>query len=145
MSELLVSMANYRGYKIGLPMNLWIDEGKEYIRGRHSKRIKFQMDYAQAMHEWNLASMTLDGNVVQDTLSDESILTAKDIKAVSNFVKNNSYALDKLADYEIFDDEWKEVMIKGGNPATQEQIEEQKRRVDEFITESEQDNVIRLN
>lgn len=144
MSELLVSMANYRGFKIGLPMNLWIDEGKEYVRGKHSKRVKFQMDYAKAMHEWNLASMTLDGNVVEDTLSDQSVLTAKDIKAVSNFVKNNSYALSKLADYEIFDDEWKEVMIKGGEPATQEQIEQQRIDVDNFIAESEQDNVTEI-
>lgn len=140
--DTIYSMANFRGYKINLSMNLWIDEGKEYVRGRHSKRIKFQMDHAKEIHDWNFASMTLDGNVVEKTFTDKSIITAKEIKQVSNFTKNNAYALDKLADMLIDDDEWKEVMIKGGDPATQEQIEEQKRKVDEYILDSKSDNVL---
>lgn len=133
----LFSMANFRGAAVELPVNLWIDEGKEYIRGKHSKRIKFQKDYAKKIHEWNLASMTLDGEIVDETNKNSSLST-KDEQQISNFTRNNAYALDKLADFEITDDEFKEVMIKGGELATSEQIDEQKRKVDKFIAEIEE-------
>ena len=141
--EQIFSMANYRGIAVGLPMNVWIDEGKEYVCGKHSKRIKFQKDYARKIHEWNWASMTLDGKIVSET-NDNSSLSIKDEKQVSNFVKNNSYALSKIADFEITDDEFRDVMIKGGEPATQEQIEEQIRKVDEIILNCEESNVIEI-
>ena len=53
-------------------------------------------------------------------------------------MKNNSYALSKVADEDIFMDQFDEVMIKGGEPATEEQIENQKILVDEFIKENEE-------
>ena len=140
--EQIFSMANYRGEGVSLPVNLWIDEGKEYVRGQHSKRIKFQLDYAKQIHEWNFAPMTLDGEVPVDINIPTNKITMKDVKMVRNFVHNNKYALDKLADMIIVDDEWKQVMIKGGKPATEEQIQEQKDKVDMFISNSEEDNVI---
>ena len=137
----IYSMANYRGFKVGLPTNLWIDEGKEYVRCGHSKRLKFQKDYAKKIHDWNFASMTLDGKIVEETYNgEESELTTKDLRKVSNFTKNNAYALSKVADFEITDNEFEFVMIKGGEPATDEQIRNQIEMVDKFISESEGDN-----
>ena len=137
----IVSMANYRGNDVNLPMNLWIDEGKEYVRGGHSKRLKFQKDHARKIHEWNFASITLDGNIIKETNYD-SDLSSKDEKMVMNFTRNNAYALSKVADFEITDDEFKAVLIKGGQPASEAEIAEQIRKVDEYIRDSEGDNVL---
>lgn len=85
--------------------------------------------------------MTLDGKIVDETYNvEESELTAKDLRKVSNFTKNNAYALSKVADFEITDDEFEFVIIKGGEPATDEQIQNQIEMVDKFISESEGDN-----
>ena len=35
-------MANLYQDETGLPVNIWIDTAKEYISGKHAKRIKFQ-------------------------------------------------------------------------------------------------------
>lgn len=56
---------------------------------------------------------------------------------MQNFVKNNSYALDKVADQDIFMDQFDVVMIKGGELVSQSQIDELKKKVDEFVEENE--------
>ena len=62
-------------------------------------------------------------------------LSAKDIKKVSNFVLNNQYALDKLSDMLIdIDDIWP-FIIRGGEPASFEEISKLNLKVDELIGE----------
>ena len=135
----IFSMANRRKVQTGLPVNIWIDEKKGYIDGGHWKRIKFQLNHGTKTFHQPEASMDLNGNVIENTYDNTvSELSSKDIKAVSNFVKNNSYALSKVADEDIFMDQFDEVMIKGGEPATEEQIKNQKILVDEFIKENEE-------
>ena len=130
----IYSMANRRPVQTGLPVNIWIDEAQGYKEGGHWKRIKFQLNHGKRFGNQPNASMDLNGSVVADTY-DKTIseLSKKEIREISNFVKNNQYALDKVADEDIFMDQFDEVMIKGGKPATKEQIENQKTMVDQFI------------
>ena len=132
--DVIYSHANLNKRGSELPVNLWLDENKYYLRGKHAKRIKFQMDYGNKINDRNMASMTLDGNVVWNTYDEQSSeINMKDIRQVSNFVKNNAYALNCLSDNIIGTYDFFQVMIKGGELATKEQIEEQKRLIDEIM------------
>lgn len=133
-NDWIYSMANRRPHQTGIPVNIWIDEAGAYKDGGHWKRIKFQLNHSSKVHEQPEASMDLNGEVIEDTYDKTvSEISKKEIREVSNFVKNNQYALDKVADEYIFMDQFDQVMIKGGKPATKEQIEEQKIMVDQFI------------
>ena len=130
----LFSMANRYKDDVDLPMNIWLDEAEEYKEGGHSKRIKFQMNHVNRIQKENLASMTLDGKVVKETYKEKkSELDSKDIKEVSNFVKNNSYALDKLADQMIRCADFDKIMIKGGKEASESEIARLKEDTDKYI------------
>ena len=130
----LFSMANRYKDDVDLPMNIWLDEAEEYKEGGHSKRIKFQMNHANRIQKENLASMTLDGKIVKETYKEKkSELDSKDIKEVSNFVKNNSYALDKLADQMIRCSDFDKIMIKGGKEASESEIARLKEDTDKYI------------
>lgn len=132
--NVIYSMANRRPYQTGLPVNIWIDEKSSYKNSGHWKRIKFQLNRGLKAYNQPEASMDLSGNVVKDTFNKAlSEISINDIKQISNFVKNNSYALEKVADEDIFMDQFDIVMIKGGELASQEQLNEQKNKVDEFI------------
>lgn len=133
-SNWIVSMSNKGKDKTELPVNIWIDEGGKYKNSGHGKRIKFQLNHARLVQNQPNASMGLDGEVFWKTFNKrKSEINENDIKQVANFVKNNNYALNALSDGFIISDDFDEVMIKGGNPATEEQIEEQKRKVDEIM------------
>lgn len=131
----IYSMANIRKRRSGLPMNIWVDENKEYLKGGHGKRIKFQINHADSIQEDFLATITLDGEIIKDTYNKkESELNSKDLKQVINFTLNNAYALSVLSDGGVFDiSDFLDVMIKGGKPATPEQIEEQHEKVLEIL------------
>lgn len=137
-SSWIYSMANIRKRRSGLPMNIWVDENKEYIKGGHGKRIKFQINHVDSIQEQFLASVTLDGKIVKETYDNKkSELNTKDLRQVINFVLNNTYALSVLSDGEVFDiGDFLEVMIPGGKPATAEQIEEQHQKVLKIIMEA---------
>ena len=130
----IYSMANRRPYQTGLPVNIWIDEKQGYKDAGHWKRIKFQLNHGSRIVNQPEASMDLNGNVIADTYDKTvSEISKREIREVSNFVKNNQYALERVADGDIFMDQFDDIMIKGGKPATKEQIEEQKIMVDQFI------------
>ena len=130
----IYSMANRRPVQTGLPVNIWIDEKQGYKQAGHWKRIKFQLNRGKRFTNQPEASMDLDGNVIKDTYDKTvSEISKKEIREVSNFVKNNQYALDKVADGDIFMDQFDDIMIKGGKPASKDEIELQKIMVDQFI------------
>lgn len=132
--DIILSMANRRKFQTGLPVNIWIDEKKGYIAGGHGKRIKFQTTYANGWVNQGEASMNLKGEVIPDTYDKTSSeLSIRDIREISNFVKNNAYALDKVADGYIFMDQFDDVMIKGGELASEEVVNLQKTLVDKYI------------
>ena len=64
-----------------------------------------------------------DRNIIEDTFDKkECEVSTKDLRQVSNYVLNNSYALDKVADEEIFMEDYDEISIKGGKLASEEEI-----------------------
>ena len=60
----------------------------------------------------------------------ECEVSTKDLRQVSNYVLNNSYALDKVADEEIFMEDYDEISIKGGKLASEEEIDNLIKEVD---------------
>lgn len=120
-------MVTLRKKDSGLPVNIYIDDSISYKRGKHSKRIKFQTDIG-------FSSMTLDGNVVAKTLPDSIDIDAADIAQIRNFVLNNAEYLSLVADFNLdYDDFKNHLMIVGGEPATDEQKEEQKEKLRRYL------------
>lgn len=133
----LWEMSNRRKNQTGLPVNIYIDENGTYRAVKHSKRIKFQLNHGDKMQNQLFAEMLLDRSIVKNTFQKSKNIKIevdkKDIKQVSNYVKNNSYALDKVADEEIFMEDYDIVAIRGGEEASNEQKENQKRLVDQIV------------
>ena len=131
-SKLVCGMSNKRKDLTHLPMNIWIDEAQTYLDGGHSKRVKFQLDTGNKFNKHNIGSMDLDGNL---HCSDIGELSVSDINQLRNFVLNNKYALDKIADNDIWIDEIWGSMIMGGEPASYSDIQKLNLKVDELIRE----------
>ena len=130
-------MANCRAYKTGLPVNIWIDETEAYKAGKHAKIIKFQINKNPKFQSKNTCPMTLDGKILDEDLAEvqknkEFAISEDERNAVSQFVVNNSYALDKVADQLLWLDEFWEIFIKGGDVATLEDISNLKKKTDVY-------------
>lgn len=132
MKTLLNEMATLRKAKTKLPVNIYVDDAGTYIKGGHSKRIKFQKDYGNTPITREFATMTLEGEIIQETMSGCEIKT-KDLQKIKNFVLNNKEALSHLADAEIDIFEFSEIMISGGEIATKEQKEKQQTLLNELL------------
>jgi len=131
----LEEMSNRRKDQTGLPVNIWIDEAQAYIKGGHSKRIKFQLNKADKISNQPFASMDLDGVVHKGPHFKElNTLSEKDIQQVRNFVLNNSYALSKVADEDIYMEDFDKVMIKGGDLVDNKERNYQIETVNNIIT-----------
>lgn len=134
VSGFVCEMANKYKEETLLPMNIWIDETGAYVNGRHGKRIKFQLDKAEDFENTNTGSMDLNGNIYPPNLKIQKLKT-RDLAALRNFVRNNRYALEKIADQEIrLYRVWPD-MIKGGEAASAETIEKLNAVVDRLAAE----------
>lgn len=127
-------MANKYKEESLLPMNIWIDEARSYVRDGRGKRVWFQLDTTEDLEVDNTGSMDLDGKV---HLSSTGIrqLKERDLAALRNFVHNNRYALERVADqkvrlYRIWPD-----MIKGGVLASEAAINALNAKVDRLADE----------
>ena len=117
--------------RTGLPMNVAIDDGYAYdVQQLPSKQIAFQMDTDGRGHMDNWNAMGLDG-----TLCDPNIgkLQEGDLTQLRNFVRNNRYALERIAENDLFSDQITNDLIPGGEAATEEVIAALKRKVDAVI------------
>ncbi len=132
---LLQELATLRKKDSKLPVNLYIDDSISYKRGRHSKRVKFQTNHGNKPNtRGSFSSMTLDGKVVEKTLPSHLEISQKDLDKIRNFVLNNKDCLSLIADFELEYDYFKQhLMIPGGEPATQEQLQIQKQLLDEYL------------
>lgn len=133
--ERLFEMANYYKDDLNLPVNLWLDEGETYRLGKHGKRIKFQINYMDKIREEYMCSMELNGEIPYKVYrklskSKEWVISSRDLERVRNFVVNNAYALDFLADQRIRRKQFDNLVIKGGNFASDEDVERQINLVD---------------
>lgn len=131
-ATLVCEMANKNKAQSRLPMNIWIDENQTYIRGHHSKRVKFQLNHANRINLQESGTMDLEGNLHPNNLNIGE-LNWEDIKQLRNFVLNNRSALEHVADNDIWLDEIWPDFIKGGEPASFEEIQKLNHRVDELI------------
>ena len=134
LSALLTEMANKWKSHTGLPMNIWIDERQTYKLGKHSKRIKFQLDTSTKLHPDNQASMDLNG-IVHNYDEARSELSERDIRDLRNWVWNNAIALDLVADMRLPLDDIFPYMIKGTELASEEQLKELAKRCEELKIE----------
>lgn len=117
--EQMWEMSTIRKKDSGLPANIYVDDSRSYIRGRHAMRIKFQPDKADRPISSHFVSMTMDGDVMQNTLHHHTIsLSSKEIDMIRNFVYNNVEALRALSDMKIEQDDFKDIMIPGGKAAS---------------------------
>ena len=142
--QLLQEMANCRPNKTGLPVNIWIDETEAYKTGKHAKRIKFQINKKPKFQPQNTCPMTLDGKIPDKVWNKikqnkEFAISGAERIAVSNFVVNNSYALDKVADQLLWLDEFWEIFIKGGEEASTKDIVKLKNKTDEYVKKHKDD------
>ena len=134
----LEEMAICRPSKTGLPVNIWIDETEAYKKGKHVKRIRFQINRKSKFQPSNTCPMMLDGKIPEKVWqkvkqNKEFSLTSGDKNSVENFVVNNSYALDKVADQLLWLDDFWDIFIKGGEKAADDKIEELKKKTDEYV------------
>jgi hypothetical protein len=84
--DVICEMSNLRQQTTGLPMIMWISDGKEI---NHGPRIKLQMDYSTKLNKFNLASVTISDNprITQGSLS------KSDLKIVKDFILLNKDVL----------------------------------------------------
>lgn len=121
--ELLMEMANQWQEDTLLPMIIWIDEGKTYKLGGHGKRVKFQLDTSDSINPGLWGSMDLGGKLHLTQKARQALrLSQRDLNQLRNFVRNNRLALEELADTRIRMRDIRDDIIKGGDPATPEQI-----------------------
>ena len=121
--------------RTGLPMNVAIDDGYAYdIQRLAFKQIAFQMDTDDHgnMDNWN--AMGLDG-----TLCDPDIggLEESDLTQLRNFVRNNRYVLERIAENDLYSDQIANDLILGGEAASGEAVAGLNRKVDDVILRNE--------
>jgi len=121
--KLILEMSNKKQRLTGLPVNIWIDENKFYLKGKHSKRVKFQLDNSEKFNIDNTASIDLNG-VMHPEHPKRFRISQFDLRCVKNWVLNNRYALDLVADVLLDLDDIFPYLIKGGETASPERIEE---------------------
>ena len=115
-----------------LPMQIWIDEAFGYrVRGRAS-RIAFLLDTSDRQDSDYVGWMDFDGNIHQENQI-VGKLGEDELAQLRNFVRNNRSALEQLADmnihlYQIWPD-----IIKGGKPASAEEIKALDDKVAELV------------
>ncbi|MBO7500638.1 MAG: hypothetical protein J6T45_04755 [Fibrobacterales bacterium] len=107
----------------GLPMRIWVDEANGYERCGLPKQIWFQINRSEKQQYRNLCPMNLNGDITDDDFAEALEnryfdLEEEDVRALQNFVRNNRYALDKLADQLLYFTEFYEIFIAGGRKAS---------------------------
>jgi len=111
-NEPLWEMAGLRKSDSGLPVNVWLDDSRWYLKAGHWKQIKFQGDHGNNVNTDNLFSMTISENpvVMPPNAFYKIKLNSKEIELLKQFVKNNFKLLSDLADAKISFSQFLKVM-----------------------------------
>ena len=126
-------MVNKWKSETNLPMNIWIDENQTYLKRGVSKRILLQLNDFYDMSIDESGEMDLDGNICSNTVDDIMNLDQNQLMQLRNFIHNNRYALQNIADIHIpLFKIWK-YMIMGGEIASNDEIKNLNKKVDELI------------
>ena len=89
------------------------------------------------IREEYMCPMMLDGEIPPKVLKKlrnkkDWEISTRDLERVRNFVINNSYALDLMCDQRLKRKDFEKIVIKGGNFASDEEVENQIKIVDEL-------------
>ena len=128
--EKLFEMVNFYKEDLDLPVNVWLDENKTYLLGKHGKRIKFQINYMPKIRDEYMCPMMLDGEIPPRILkkmkkSKNWEISTRDLERVRNFVINNYYVLDLMSDQRLKRKDFEKIVIKGGFFASDEEVDNQ--------------------
>ena len=128
--EKLFDMVNFYKEDLDLPVNVWLDENKTYLLGKHGKRIKFQINYMPKIRDEYMCPMMLDGEIPPRILkkmkkSKNWEISTRDLERVRNFVINNYYVLDLMSDQRLKRKDFEKIVIKGGFFASDEEVDNQ--------------------
>lgn len=125
-------MTCLRKYKTELPVNVLIDENGAYrLTGENEKFVLFQLNGKDKSIDQPMGTMYLSGELKDDLCYDKD-----EIEKVRNFVINNSYAIEKVADQDLFMDQFEKVLIKGGKIVSRSRIDIFKQETDWFVKEN---------
>lgn len=112
-------LANYRKRDTDLPVNIWVDESQTYKKGKHYKRIKFQLNKSNQVQKENFASISLiDCKVIdrEKVLKQKNCeISEREFRKLENFVQNNQFALLQIEEGIISESEFLKVLVKGGD------------------------------
>lgn len=121
--------------RTGLPMNVAIDDGYAYdIQRLAFKQIAFQMDTDDHGNMGNWNAMGLDGTLCDPDIGE---LEESDLTQLRNFVRNNRYVLERIAENDLYSDQIASDLILGGEAASEATVDGLKRKVDEIVVENE--------
>ena len=84
--ERFCEMSNFYKNQTGLPVNIWIDAAQEYKKGKHAKRIKFQLNTGKNIGGQATCPMMLNGEIPETLITKvEKIkeISAKNYKIIS--------------------------------------------------------------
>ena len=116
-------------------VNIAIDDGYAYdLQQLPFKQVAFQMDTDENLNKDNWNAMGLDG-----TLCDPDIceLEESDLTQLRNFVRNNRYVLERIAENDLYSDQIANDLILGGEAASGEAVAGLNRKVDDVILRNE--------
>ena len=119
----------------GLPMNITIDDGYAYdLQQLPFKQVAFQMDTDENLNKDNWNAMGLDGTLCDPDIGE---LEESDLTQLRNFVRNNRYVLERIAENDLYSDQIANDLILGGEAASGEAVAGLNRKVDDVISRNE--------
>ena len=93
----LFEMSKLTKRDTGLPVDIWVDEGRTFTRSGHGKRIKIQATKGDPnSRNWLAVTVSPDPDIPRDQKKVKHDLTAKDLNKVKQFIKLNLDSLNRL-------------------------------------------------
>ena len=124
----------------GLPFEILVDEtGASKYRETHKLRLRMYVGYFRCrldMHDY--VEVDMEGNVYAHAAESEERWSIKyeDFQKLKNFMQNNKYALEKVAQQKFDTGNFEHYLIKGGEPASEAEIEHLNELADFFSSDA---------
>jgi hypothetical protein len=96
----LMEMSKLTSRETGLPVDIWVDEGKTFTKSGLGKQIKFQGDKSNPnTHNWVPLTVSKEPQIPEKNMQHN--LSAKEISMIKQFIIINLAALEKLGDVDF--------------------------------------------